>query len=61
MTNEQRAIYRDAVERVRNLEPFTGAEVDALEAIPGVTVEIRWGVRKGIVLGKLSYLSPDLR
>lgn len=55
---KQLTIIRDAHERVSNLEPFTSDELAELEAIPGVTVEGRRYVRRGIVLDKLTWMMP---
>jgi hypothetical protein len=53
-TSERFAIIKDAMERTRNLEPFTTDELRALAAIPGVKVKRGPRVRKGTILNTLT-------
>lgn len=55
MTPEQQAVVFDAHERVRELEPFSDAELERLRAIPGVTeTPVYARVRKGTILRRIT-------
>lgn len=49
------ALLRESMARINNFEPFSQAEVEALTALPDVTVEVLAYTRRGVVLESVTW------